>query len=82
MIEVLPDPVGPTIATTSRGFTWKLILSPLWGVAPSLLGAVGLRGWFHPWLGQEATALTTLARERDSDAGGAPRSSATGRASG
>ena len=43
------------------GFTWKLILSPLWGVAPSLLGAVGLRGWFHPWLGQETTALTTLA---------------------
>jgi len=43
------------------GFTWKLILSPLWGVAPSLLGAVGLRSWFHPWLGQEATALTTLA---------------------
>ncbi len=43
------------------GFTWKLILSPLWGVAPAILGAVGLRGWFHPWLGQEATALTTLA---------------------
>ena len=43
------------------GFTWKLILSPLWGVAPTLLGAVGLRSWFHPWLGQEATALTTLA---------------------
>ena len=43
------------------GFTWKLILSPLWGVASTLLGAVGLRGWFQPWLGQEATALTTLA---------------------
>ena len=43
------------------GFTWKLILSPLWGVAPTLLGAVGLRSWFGPWLGQEATALTTLA---------------------
>ena len=43
------------------GFTWKLILSPLWGVAPSILGAVGLRSWFHPWLGQESTALTTLA---------------------
>ena len=43
------------------GFTWKLILSPLWGVAPSLMGTVGLRGFFHPWLGQEATALTTLA---------------------
>lgn len=43
------------------GFTWKLILSPIWGVAPTLLGAVGLRGFFHPWLGQEATALPTLA---------------------
>jgi len=43
------------------GFTWKIILSPLWGVAPTLLGAVGLRGWFHPWLGQETTALTALA---------------------
>ena len=43
------------------GFTWKLILSPLWGVAPTILGAVGLRGWFHPWLGQASTALTTLA---------------------
>ena len=43
------------------GFTWKLILSPLWGVAPAILGSVGLRGWFRPWLGQEATALTTLA---------------------
>ena len=43
------------------GFTWKLILSPLWGVAPTLLGLVGLKSWFHPWLGQESTALTTLA---------------------
>ncbi len=43
------------------GFTWKLILSPIWGVAPTLLGMVGLRSWFHPWLGQESTALTTLA---------------------
>ena len=43
------------------GFTWKLILSPLWGVAPALLGAVGLRGLFHPWLGQPSTALATLA---------------------
>ena len=42
------------------GFTWKLILSPLWGVAPKMLGAVGLRSLFHPWLGQESTALTTL----------------------
>ena len=43
------------------GFTWKLILSPIWGVAPTLMGAVGLHGFFHPWLGQESSALTTLA---------------------
>lgn len=43
------------------GFTWKLILSPIWGVAPTLLGYVGLRGFFHPWLGQESSALSTLA---------------------
>ena len=43
------------------GFSWKLILSPIWGVAPTLLGYVGLRSFFHPWLGQESTALTTLA---------------------
>ena len=42
------------------GFTWKLILSPLWGVTPSLMGALGLKSWFGPWLGQETTALITL----------------------
>ncbi|WP_210530435.1 carbohydrate ABC transporter permease [Rubellimicrobium arenae] len=43
------------------GFVWKLILSPLWGIAPSMLGAVGLKGLFAPWLGQEGSALTALA---------------------
>ena len=43
------------------GFGWKLILSPLWGVAPSLLGAVGLKSLFAPYLGREGSALTTLA---------------------
>jgi raffinose/stachyose/melibiose transport system permease protein len=42
------------------GFVWKLILSPLWGVAPSILAAIGLRSLFGPWLGDEATALTAL----------------------
>lgn len=42
------------------GFTWKLILSPLWGVAPDLLDAVGLKSLFAPWLGKEEYALTTL----------------------
>ncbi len=43
------------------GFAWKLILSPIWGVAPSILDAVGLKSWFAPWLGKESYALTTLA---------------------
>ncbi len=43
------------------GFGWKLILSPLWGVAPSMLDAVGLKFLFKPWLGQESSALITLA---------------------
>jgi raffinose/stachyose/melibiose transport system permease protein len=42
------------------GFVWKLILSPLWGVAPSILAAIGLKSLFGPWLGDEATALTAL----------------------
>lgn len=43
------------------GFVWKLILSPIWGVAPSFLDAIGLGAWFEPWLGLERSALTTLA---------------------
>jgi len=42
------------------GFIWKLILSPLWGVAPMMLGSVGLRSLFAPYLGQEAYALATV----------------------
>ena len=42
------------------GFVWKLILSPLWGVAPNLLDLVGLKSLFTPWLGKEGYALTTL----------------------
>jgi raffinose/stachyose/melibiose transport system permease protein len=43
------------------GFSWELILSPLWGIAPHLLRLVGLGHWFAPWLGEAQTALTTLA---------------------
>jgi raffinose/stachyose/melibiose transport system permease protein len=47
--------------TVFVGFVWKLILSPLWGIAPSMLGLVGLKEWFAPWLGDESYALTTVA---------------------
>jgi raffinose/stachyose/melibiose transport system permease protein len=43
------------------GFAWKLILSPIWGIAPSMLDAVGLKSLYAPYLGREASALTTLA---------------------
>jgi len=42
------------------GFIWKLILSPLWGVTPSIMAAVGLKSLFGPWLGQEDTALIAV----------------------
>jgi raffinose/stachyose/melibiose transport system permease protein len=43
------------------GFAWKLILSPIWGVSSSMLGAVGLKWLYAPWLGKEEYALTALA---------------------
>jgi len=43
------------------GFSWNLILSPLWGVAEGALRAVGLGRLFAPWLGLPSTALVTLA---------------------
>lgn len=43
------------------GFVWKLILSPIWGIAPGMLDTVGLKFLFAPWLGREEYALTTLA---------------------
>jgi raffinose/stachyose/melibiose transport system permease protein len=42
------------------GFSWNLILSPLWGVASGALKAVGLGSLFAPWLGLESSALVTL----------------------
>ncbi len=43
------------------GFAWKLILSPIWGIAPDMLASVGLKSFYAPWLGKEEYALTTLA---------------------
>jgi raffinose/stachyose/melibiose transport system permease protein len=42
------------------GFTWQLILSPLWGVTEKLMTLVGLGDWFAPWLGLEGSALITV----------------------
>jgi raffinose/stachyose/melibiose transport system permease protein len=42
------------------GFIWQLMLNPLWGIAETVLDAVGLGRFFGPWLGQESTALITI----------------------
>lgn len=42
------------------GFTWQLILSPLWGIAKMFLQTFGLGFLFGPWLGEESTALITI----------------------
>ena len=42
------------------GFAWKLILSPIWGIAPEMLDSIGLKWFSAPWLGKEEYALTTL----------------------
>ena len=43
------------------GFIWRLILSPLWGISGDFLDLLGLGSLNQPWLGQESTALVTLA---------------------
>ena len=42
------------------GFSWQLILSPLWGISKTFLNTFGLGFLFAPWLGQESTALATI----------------------
>ena len=42
------------------GFIWQLMLNPLWGIAETIMGAVGLGDFFGPFLGQESTALVTI----------------------
>ena len=42
------------------GFVWQLILSPLWGITPDAMDALGIGGWFRPWLGLESSALVTV----------------------
>jgi raffinose/stachyose/melibiose transport system permease protein len=52
---------APTVlSVVIIGFIWKLILSPLWGIARDGLDAVGLGDLFAPWLGLPDTALITV----------------------
>lgn len=52
----------PTILSVVLiGFIWRLILSPLWGIGDDIMTKVGLEEYIRPWLGEEGTALPTLA---------------------
>ncbi len=42
------------------GFSWNLILSPLWGISEGFLKFLGLGSLFQPWLGLESSALITI----------------------
>ncbi|QDW75148.1 sugar ABC transporter permease [Lachnospiraceae bacterium KGMB03038] len=42
-------------------FVWQMLLNPTWGIAEDFLSLFGLEGAFAPWLGQESTALNTMA---------------------
>jgi len=42
------------------GFIWKLILSPIWGIAPGLMDLVGMKSLFEPWLGKPGSALIAV----------------------
>ncbi len=42
------------------GFSWRMILSPIWGIAESALNLFGLKEAFQPWLGLEQSALITV----------------------
>ncbi|MEL3905974.1 MAG: sugar ABC transporter permease [Treponema sp.] len=49
-----------TFAVLITGYLWKLILNPQWGAFAALLNKFNLNAWIHPWLGDEATALTAI----------------------
>jgi len=52
---------APTVlSVVIVGFVWKLILSPLWGVASGGLGAIGLGDLYGPWLGLQGPALIVV----------------------
>ncbi len=42
------------------GLSWRMILSPIWGIAEGALGVFGLQSWYQPWLGLENSALLTV----------------------
>lgn len=51
----------PTVlSVTLVGLSWRMILSPVWGIAEGGLTTLGLGQFFAPWLGLENSALVTV----------------------
>ena len=50
-----------TFSVVIVGFIWTLIYNPLWGPLNIALKSVGLSSWAKPWLGNEGTALLSVA---------------------
>lgn len=52
--------VPTVLSVVLVGFIWRLILSPLWGISGDILEFIGLGFLYHPWLGEEGSALIAL----------------------
>jgi raffinose/stachyose/melibiose transport system permease protein len=50
-----------TMSIVLVGYIWSLLLSPNWGAVNTTLVAIGLDSWAIPWLGNEHTALLSVA---------------------
>lgn len=52
----------PTVlSSVAVAFVWSFVYDPTFGLANSLLSAVGLDGWRQPWLGDQDNAIYYLA---------------------
>lgn len=52
----------PTVlSSVSVAFVWSFVYDPTFGLANSLLSAVGLGSWQQPWLGDQTNAIFYLA---------------------
>jgi raffinose/stachyose/melibiose transport system permease protein len=52
---------APTVlSVVIVGFIWKLILSPLWGVASGALDSIGIGQLYGPWLGLQGPAIIVV----------------------
>lgn len=50
-----------TISVVIVGYLWLLIFNPTWGVLNKMLGVIGINMHNFAWLGNEGTALTSIA---------------------